>query len=147
MKVILIKDVKKKGKKGDILDVADGYGNNFLIKGGYAVKVTEGSINKYNFDKKQESDKEIVIIEECNKLKALIENNPLTFSVKTGNAGKIFGSISTHQIVDALDKLKIKVDKKKIVLDSALQSLGHHRVKINLHKTVIATADILIKEE
>ena len=135
MKVIFIKDLKKQGHINDIKEVSDGYATNFLIKNGYAVKYTKTSseiLNKDLKNKKNKEDNDIKIATEIsNKLKDVV----LRFAVKS-NKGKVFGSVSSKQICDELVKNGFKIDKKMVKLNSPLNVLGFHEVKIILHKKV-----------
>ena len=142
MKVIFIKDVKKQGKKGEIKEVKDGYAKNFLIKNGYAVMYTSRSKEILDISNKKAADKEAADIKECNKIKDELKNKIIKFKVKTGKEDQVFGSISTKQISSELEKLGYKIDKKKILLDDVISTLGFHDVKINLHKKVQATLRI-----
>lgn len=146
MKVILLKDVKKQGKKDQIIEVSDGYANNFLIKNGLAVKYTETSKNRLSNELEKRALDEKLLINECNMLKAKIEKLTLTFKVKVGKNGKIFGSVSSKQIAEELEKKGINVDKKTIEINHPIDSLGIHAVDIKLHKSVIAKANIAVKE-
>lgn len=138
MKVIFTKDVKGQGKKGDIKEVKDGYAQNFLIKNGYAVSYTKRSKEILDINNKKMQDEENELIKNCNKIKEELKNIVLKFKVKTGKNDQVFGSISTKQISNELEKKGFKIDKKKIILDSQISSLGFHEVSIILHKTVIA---------
>lgn len=146
MKVILLKDVKKQGKKDDILEVSDGYAQNFLIKNGLAVKYTAGSKNILDQEIKVRKDNEQALIEDCKNIKSQIEALELTFKVKTGTSGKVFGSVSSKQIAEELAKKNVIVDKKTIKIDNPIDTLGTHLVNINLHKKVVAQIKINVKE-
>ena len=138
MKVIFIKDLKKQAKKGDVKEVKDGYAQNYLIKNGYAVQVTEKNmenVKKENDAKKQE---ELRLTKEAEELKKALEKLILMFKVKTGEQDKVFGSISPKQIKEELLKKGYKIDKKQIELVTSLQSLGFHKVNITLYKEIKA---------
>ena len=147
MKVIFLKDLRGQGKKDEIKEVKDGYAENFLIKNGYAIKYTSKSneiLNK-QIEKRNQDEKDL--IKECEKIKKELENIDITFKVKTGKDGRVFGSISSKQISDALDKKGYKIDKKKISIDGQINTLGTTIVDINLHSKVVAKLKInLIKE-
>ena len=147
MKVILLKDVKGQGKRHEIIEVKDGYGNNFLIKKGLGVLATEDSIKRLKQDVKTEADNEAKLVSEAKEIKSKIENMTLKFKLKVGSQDKTFGSISPKQISDSLKEKGFNVDKKKIVIDTPIQSLGFHKVKIELHKSVIAEAKIEVVKE
>lgn len=136
MKVILLKDVKKQGKKDDIIEVSDGYGLNYLIKNGLAVAATKTStkILSQELDlRKQEEEK---LVEEMQAMRDKIIRENITFKVKTGAMDKVFGNISSKQIAEYLNKMGYKVDKKQIQIDSPLDTLGTHNVTVELHKKV-----------
>ena len=144
MKIILLKDVKKQGKSGDILEVKDGYGN-FLISKGDAVVATKVSVNILDKENKEREANELLNIKKCEELKTKLEKTNISFKVKTGAQDKVFGSISPKQIVDELKKLGFDINKTQIKLDVPLRTLGTHIVHIELHKKV--TANINIKLE
>jgi len=146
MKVILLKDVKKQGKKDEIIEVSDGYAENFLIKNGLAVKYTTGSKNILDMTIEKRKSEELTLIEECQKTKEKIEKLELVFKVKTGNQGKVFGSISSKQIAEELSKKNINIDKKIIKIENPIDTLGVHLVNIVLHKKVVAQIKINVKE-
>ena len=146
MKVILLKDVKKQGKKDQIIEVSDGYAQNFLIKNGLAVKYTPASKNILDSQISKRNADEEALIEKCKEIKAKIEKKELIFNAKTGKNGKIFGTISSKQIAEKLAELKIEVDKKTINITNPIDTLGTHLVEINLHKKVKAEAKVVVKE-
>ena len=143
MNIILTKDVKKQGKKGDILTVRDGYGK-FLIQSGSAVLKTETSKNILDKENKERELNEKKLIEECNELKKELDKLTLVFKVKTGKDDRVFGSISSKQIIESLKDKGYNISKKQVNMES-INSLGFHNVEIVLHKKV--SAEIKVKLE
>ena len=147
MKVILLSDVKKVGKKGEIKEVADGYARNFLIRNRLAVEATKGSMNVLDQQNQAAAQLEAEKVEKAKEVKAEIEKLTLVFKVKVGKDGRVFGTISTKQITDELLKrYQIKVEKRKFVDTDNLATLGYHNVKVELHKGVIATVKVQMIE-
>ena len=146
MKVIFLKDVKGQGKKDEIKEVKDGYAENFLIKNGYAIKYSNRSKEILDNQIEDRNEKEKELIKECEEIKKKLESKTYTFKVKSGKEGKVFGSVSSKQISDELNKQGFKIDKKKILIDDTLTTLGHHNVKIELHKKVIAEIKIIMED-
>lgn len=145
MKVIFIKDLKGQGKKKDIKEVSDGYAMNYLIKNGYAVKYTKTSNEILNNEIQNEKELFELNTKNANIIKEKLEKETITFIVKSGTNNKIFGSISTKQIIDELNKLGYSnIDKRKILIDNPITSLGTHIVKIELFKDVIANIKIKV---
>ena len=145
MKIILLKDVKKQGKKGDILTVKDGYGA-FLIKNKDAILATSGSVSRLEKDNLKKQEEEQKTIKECEKLKKELEKPTLTFKVKTGEKDKVFGSVSAKQIIDELKVKGYNFDKKQVKIEGTLSTLGFHNIELELHKKVVANIKIeLIK--
>ena len=136
MKIILLKDVKGKGKKDDIIDVSDGYGNNYLIKNKLGVLYTKGSKKILDKEINTRLEEENALIANLNKIKENLDNKEITFKVKVGKEEKVFGNISTKQISDELKKLGFNIDKKNIKTSSSLDTLGAYKVLIELHKKV-----------
>ncbi|MCD7893974.1 MAG: 50S ribosomal protein L9 [Erysipelotrichaceae bacterium] len=140
MKVILLKDVNKVGKKGEIVKVADGYGQNYLIKNKLAVLATEYGKELVDKEKKEQLEIEKQKKIDAEELKKTLENIVLEFQLSSGKDGKTFGSISTKNICEKLSKeYNIKVDKRKFIDAFRIQSLGYTNLKIELYKGVIAT--------
>ena len=134
MKVILLADVRKVGKKDEVIEVSDGYANNYLLKNKLAVPFTKRSnevLNRELDKKKSEEEKKIA---ECNAIKKELENKIFSFKVKTGSEDKVFGKVSTKQIAAELKDKGYNIDKKCITLEHDLDTLGIHEVLISLHK-------------
>lgn len=148
MKVIFLKDVKNQGKKGEIKEVKDGYGMNFLIKNGYAIQATNTGINRLKKEQAEMELQENLKIKDCEMVKEKLEKMTIEIPVKTGEQDRVFGSVSSKQIVSELKNLGYEIDKKAIEIDSGLTSLGVHQIKVLLHKKVIATLKIkLVKQK
>ncbi|MGO4928285.1 50S ribosomal protein L9 [Fundicoccus sp. Sow4_D5] len=150
MKVILLKDVKKQGKKGDVVEVSDGYGRNFLIKNNLA-KLADGSaLSQLNAEKKARQKIAEEELEEAKALKKTIEDEKTVVKIKakTGEDGRLFGTIPSKQIAEELKKqYKIKIDRRKIQLENNLASLGFHRVDVKLHSDVTAVINVNVISE
>ena len=144
MKIILLKDVKGKGKKDDIIEVSDGYGNNYLIKNKLGVLYTKGSKKVLAEELLERKEEEEAKISELNKIKEKLENKDIKFKVKTGKMDKVFGNISTKQINEELKKLGFNIDKKSIKIDGNIDTLGVHKVLIELHKKVKFYINIVV---
>ena len=145
MKIILLKDVKKQGRSGDVLNVKDGYGT-FLINKGDAVLATNNSMDRLDRENKEREKEEQELIKKCEETKQKIEKLTFNFKVKTGSNDKVFGSISPKQIVEELKNKGYNIDKKQIKLDTTLDALGHHFIDIELHKKVIAKLKVELKK-
>ena len=138
MKVILTKDVKAQGKRGDVINVSDGYANNFLLKNGLAVPASSGNIVINNQQKAVEAKHRAEQKAEAEALANVISQTEITISASVGANGKIFGSVTNKEIEDALAKQDLIVDRKKIILDSPIKSLGNYVVNVKLHPEVAA---------
>jgi len=144
MEVIFLKDVKGQGKKGEIKKVKDGYAINYLIKNNLAVMKTEKGLEILAKEKKEAQENEDKNTKGANELKKKLEKVTLTFKLKAGEMDKVFGSISTKQIKEELDKLGYNIDKKSILLDHAISSLGIHDVSVNLYKKINAIIKVKV---
>ncbi|MBN8194112.1 50S ribosomal protein L9 [Bacillus sp. AFS015802] len=148
MKVIFLKDVKGKGKKGEVKNVADGYAHNFLLKKGLAVEATNANMGQLEGQKKKEEQLAQEELEEAKKLKATLEEITVEMKAKSGEGGRLFGSITSKQIADELKKAHdIKIDKRKIEMNDAIRALGYTNVPVKLHTDVSATLKVHVTEE
>ena len=146
MKVIFIKDLRGQGKRGEIKEVKDGYAENYLIKNGYAKKLTENNYQDYLDTRKEEQNQDEKFRKDAEKIKNQLSKIELIFKVKTGAQDKVFGSVSTKQIKEELEQEKIKIDKKQILLDEGLSSLGYHNVKIALYKEIVGVLKVKLEK-
>lgn len=150
MRVIFLKDVKGKGKKGEIKNVADGYANNFLIKNGLAEEATTSSVSALKGQQKAEDKKAAEELQVAQDLKALLEKEEtaITIPAKAGEDNRLFGSITSKQVAEHLNKQhKVKLDKRKINLPNPIRSLGYTRMEVRLHPEVTATLTVHIVAE
>ncbi len=149
MKVVFLKDVKGKGKKGEIKNVADGYAQNFLIKNGYAAEANAQALSQIEGgQKKLEAKNAAAELAEAQALKEKVEALTVELKAKSGDGGRLFGSVSTKQIADALQKVHgIKIDKRKMTLPEGIRSLGFTNVPVKLHHEVSATLKVHVTEE
>jgi len=146
MKVILKEDVKKTGKKGDIVKVADGYGRNYLLPRGLAEEATEGSIKQLKDRQKAKERRFNEQVAEAEKLAKKIEQETFKIPVKAGENGRLFGSVTTKDIADAVKKAGYEIDKRKIALDEHIKSLGVHKIRVKIFEDVEATLNIQVVE-
>ena len=145
MKVIFLQDVKGKGKKGDIKEVPNGYAQNFLIKNNLAKPANNESMAELKGKQKAKEKQDAEVLAEAKELKALLEKEETVVKInaKAGEDGRLFGSIPSKQIADALNKqYKIKIDKRKIELDQPIRALGFTQVPVKLHPQVTATFNV-----
>lgn len=148
MRVVLLQDVKKVGKKGEIVKVADGYGQNYLIKNKLAIKETTTSKKILEQQKEEQRQQDIENKNKAIELKKTIEDLTLEFVLKSGKDGKTFGSVSTKMIVEQLrNKYDIKIDKRKFIDARPIGALGYTNLKVELYKGVIATVKVHLKEK
>ncbi len=147
MKVILIKDLKGKGKKGEVIDVASGYGN-YLLTSKNAIEATQENLHSIEMEKAKREEQERKLVEEMKTLKLKIENLPVKVFVKIGESGKFFGKVNSKKIADEFKKQhKLEVDKRKIQLKGNIDKLGNYKVDVKLHKNVLAKIEVLVIEE
>ena len=148
MKVILLADVKKVGKKDQIVEVSDGYAQNFLIARKLAVPATTGSKAVLQKQQDDEAARQAKLREEAKALAEQLKTITLEFTVQSGKDGKMFGNISLKQVADQLENnYKISVDKRKFVDKGPLDILGFHHLKIELYKGVIGEVNVHIKSK
>ncbi|UIF28813.1 50S ribosomal protein L9 [Levilactobacillus brevis] len=141
MKVIFMKDVRGKGKRGEIKNVPDGYAQNFLIKRGLAKEANQAAMSQLKGERKAEERREAENLAEAQDLQKHLENDKTVVEIvaKAGEDGRLFGSIPSKQIVQALQKqFDLKIDKRKVELPEPIRSLGYTNVPVKLHSEVTA---------
>ncbi|MTD31205.1 50S ribosomal protein L9 [Planomicrobium sp. YIM 101495] len=148
MKVIFLQDVKGKGKKGEIKNVADGYAHNFLLKNNLAIEADQAAISQLSGQKKKEEKEAAQELEEAKQLKATLEELTVELTAKSGEGGRIFGSVTTKQVAKELEKTHgIKLDKRKMELEDAIKALGYTNIPVKLHHEVTAVLKVHVTEE
>jgi len=148
MKVILLEDVKALGKKGEIVEVNDGYARNFLLKTKKGVEATGKNLNDLKLQKANVEKVAQETLAAAQELGKKIEAGKVEVAIKTGEGGKVFGSVSSKEISAAVEKqMGLKVDKKKIQLKEQIKTLGTHIVPVKLHAKVTAELKVVVKAE
>jgi len=148
MKVIFLQDVKGKGKKGEVKDVPVGYANNFLFKNKLAEEATPGNLRKLKAQENKKAEQAAEEKQAAEDLKSALEKITVTIAAKSGEGGRLFGSITSKQIADELKKQhKITVDRRKIDLPEPIRSLGHTNVPVKLHNEVTGMIKVHVKEQ
>ena len=146
MKVILLQDVKTLGKKGEIVNVNDGYARNFILKKNLGLEATGKNLNDLKLQNRNAEKVAKEKLEAAQKLAKDLEDKSVTVKIQAGVEGKVFGSISSKEIaLEAKKQLGLEIDKKKIVIPDAIKSLGTYNVNIKLHKDVTATLAVNVE--
>lgn len=147
MKVILLKDVKSMGKKGDLVSASDGYARNYLFPRGLAQEATEGNLHILNNKKEAERRQKLAEIEAAQKLAESLKGKEIKLTVKSGENGRLFGSITGKDIADELNKnFNVNVDKRKIVVD-AIRQLGIYDVEVKLYPEISTKIKLVVSEK
>lgn len=145
MKVILTQDVKSLGKKGDVVGVKEGYGRNFLIPRGLAVAADDGSLRRLKHEKAVQKGKEAREREEAEQVKAQLEKTTVTIRVKTGEKGRLFGSITASDVAAEIAKQGIEIDRRKIELEEPIKNLGNYTLTVRVYPGVTAQLKVVIE--
>lgn len=150
MKVIFLQDVKGKGKKGEVKDVPNGYAQNYLFKNNLAKEANQENVAAMRGKKQAQEKEEAENLKEAQQLKDILENEKTVVEItaKVGDDGRLFGSVPSKQIAQALNKqYQIKVDKRKIELKDPIRSIGFTDVPVKLHPEVTANIKVHVVEE
>ena len=148
MKVVFLKDVSNKGRKGDIKEVADGYARNYLLPQGLALQATPAAIKVATARSEEEARRQARLQDGLKEAASRLEGKELHFEVRVGTKGRLHGAITSADIADELSKLAdFEIDKKKIKLDEPLRHAGSNEVIINLAKDMEPKVNVIIEEE
>lgn len=148
MKVILTEDVKSLGKKGEIVDVSDGYARNFILKKKKGIEANSKNLNDLKLQKANDDKIAQEQYETAQELGRKLEAGKIEVSIKTGEGGKAFGSVSSKEIAaEVKAQLGLEIDKKKVQLKDAIKTLGTHTVPVKLHPKVTADLKVVVSEE
>ena len=147
MKVILLQDIKGKGKKGQLLEVSDGYARNYMLPRKMAVEATADNVNTMRMNDKARQEKEQRAREEAVALGAKLKDLTLDVYCKGGGAGRLFGSVTSQEISDALKAQGLDVDKRKIVIEESIKTVGLYTVKVKLGYEVNANLKVNVQEK
>lgn len=147
MKVILLEDVKTLGKKGEIVNINDGYARNFVLPKKLGIEANAKNLNDLKLKNANDAKIAKEKLEEAKEFAKVLEESTVVVKIKTGEGGKTFGSVSSKEIAqEAKKQLNFDIDKKKIVLDEPIRTLGVHIIQIRLHKDVTAKLNVSVKE-
>ena len=147
MKIVLLENVKKLGKKDEIIEVSDGYARNVLIPKKLGLSATAENLNNVRLKNKNEEKKEENLRGIAEKNKELIEKEKFVVTIKAGANGKTFGSITSKEISDAIkNTANVEVDRKDILLDESIKNVGNYEIKVKLHKDIVAAIKVEVKE-
>ena len=147
MKVILLEDVKSLGKKGEIVNVNDGYARNCIFPKKLGIEATNKNLNDLKLQKANEDKKAQALLDEAKELAKKVEAGKVTLAIKVGEGGRTFGSVSSKEIaVEVKKQMNLDIDKKKIQLKDAIKTLGTHNVPVKLHPKVTAELKVVVTE-
>ena len=147
MKIVLLENVKKLGKKDEIIEVSDGYARNVLIPKKLGLPATSENLNNLKLKNKNEEKKEENLRNLAENNKKTLESKKFTVQIKAGANGKTFGSITNKEIAENIaENSSIDVDKKDVLLDESIKNIGVYDIKVRLHKDIIATVKVEVKE-
>ena len=145
MKVILLSDVKALGKKGDVVEVAEGYGRNFLLPRKLASEANKGALTMLQEQNKAVAKREAQALAETKELATLLESKPVSVRAKAGGNGKLFGTVTNADIADAITvAFSIEVDKHKIEVKNSIKALGTYPVEVRLGKNIVAKTTVSV---
>jgi len=147
VKIILKETIPNLGEAGEVVKVADGYARNYLIPRGMAEEATPASMTRAEEYRRKQEDMEDAVRAEARELAGQIEGTKMEIQMKSGEKGKLFGSVTSGDIASYLNSQGIEIDKKKVELEENIKNLGTHIVPIRLHPDVVVDLEVLVEEE
>ena len=145
MKVILLQDVKGLGKEGDVVEVSDGYGRNFLLKKKLAKESSVANLNEVKLKQGARAEHEKRAYEAALELKEKLDGKTFTLKMKSGEGGKLYGAVTNQDVADELKKNGFEIEKKQVVIDSAIKNIGTSGVRVKLHPKVSASINVNVE--
>ena len=142
MKLILTQEVSGLGAPGDVVEVKDGYGRNFLIPRGFGIRWTKGGERTIESIKAARSSREVRDLDHAQAIKAKLEGSTFNLAVRAGEGGRLFGAVTVNDIATAIKEAGAEVDKRKIIVGNPIKSLGSHQVTVKVHDEVDATVNL-----
>lgn len=148
MKVILLKELKGKGGEGDVIDVAAGFANNYLLTQGYAIRATKGNLKQLEERRKNIAKREEVRIADANALAEKLDSAKVFVAAQVGEEGQLFGSVTAAMVADAIQaELGIEIDKRRIELGKPIKVAGEHKVVVSLYRAIKGTVTVIVGDE
>ncbi len=144
MKILLLADVKGQGKKGDVINVSDGYANNFLLKRGLGVVATADKINSVEIHNKAVEKQKAAEQQKARENAARLKGQTVRITAATGSQGKMYGSITNKEIADELSKMGYTVDKKQVILKEPIRATGNHTATVKLYAEIAVQINIIV---
>lgn len=148
MKVILLKELKGKGGEGDVIDVAPGFANNYLLTQGYAILATKGNLKQLEQRKKNIAKREEVRLADANALAEKLNNAKVTVIAQVGEEGQLFGSVTAPMVAEAIEsKLGVEIDKRRVELGKPIKVAGEHQVSVSIYRNIKAVVNVVVAGE
>ncbi len=145
MKVILLQELKGKGGEGDVVDVAPGFANNYLMPQGIAILATKGNLKQLEMRKNNIAKREAARLESANKTQAALDGATVKVDAKVGEEGQLFGSVTATQVAEAIkESLGVEIDRRRVELGKAIKTAGEHEVVISIYREIKATVKLLV---
>ena len=145
MKVILLKELKGRGGEGDVIEVANGYANNYLLTQGYAIKATKGNLKQLEQRKHNIAKREETRLADAEAMRAKLDGATVKVLANVGEEGQLFGSVTATQIAEAIkESLGVEIDRRRIEAGKAIKTAGQHEVVISIYRDIKATVTLLV---